>query len=375
MTPKQRYFETILFGNPDKIPLNPGHPRESTIKKWLSQGLPEGVDYLETAMSLLGIDPEARLQRPYVGANFKLVPEFESEILEHRDGHYIIRDWMGAVTEIADNFDPSYLQSAKDFVTRKWHKFPVENRADWDVMKKRYDPDEPSRFTEADLAYANSLYNDDNVVTMSFNGIFWQLREWCGFENLCMLTIDDPELVNDMAIFWTDFINEMLDRIMPNVSIDSIVINEDMAYKAHSMISPAMTRQFILPAYLQWVPKIKSYGCKVIEIDSDGCVDELIPIWIDAGINACSPCEVAAHCDIIEYRRKYGDKIAYLQGIDKRIMARGGQELEDHINSIVPELFKKGGFIPGCDHGVPPDISWDNYLYFIKLIAKLSGWL
>jgi hypothetical protein len=67
--------------------------------------------------------------------------------------------------------------------------------------------------------------------------------------------------------------------------------------------------------------------------------------------------------------------MAYLQGIDKRIMARGGKELEDHIMRIVPELFQQGGFIPGCDHGVPPDISWNNYLTFIQFIAKLSGWL
>jgi len=42
---------------------------------------------------------------------------------------------------------------------------------------------------------------------------------------------------------------------------------------------------------------------------------------------------------------------------------------------IIPEMFKLGGYIPGCDHGVPPDISWKNYVETARLIAKLSGWI
>jgi len=64
-----------------------------------------------------------------------------------------------------------------------------------------------------------------------------------------------------------------------------------------------------------------------------------------------------------------------MQGMDKRLMAKGGKELEDHIMGIVPKMFEKGGFIPGCDHGVPPDISWQNYVEFTRQLAKLSGWI
>ena len=53
----------------------------------------------------------------------------------------------------------------------------------------------------------------------------------------------------------------------------------------------------------------------------------------------------------------------------------GGRELEEHVMKIVPAMFKEGGYIPGCDHGVPPDISWQNFIEFSRLIAKLSGWL
>lgn len=28
-----------------------------------------------------------------------------------------------------------------------------------------------------------------------------------------------------------------------------------------------------------------------------------------------------------------------------------------------------------CDHGVPPDISWPNFVEYSRLLAELTGWL
>jgi hypothetical protein len=36
---------------------------------------------------------------------------------------------------------------------------------------------------------------------------------------------------------------------------------------------------------------------------------------------------------------------------------------------------EEGGIIAGNDHGVPPDISWPNYVAFVRLLAELTGWL
>jgi hypothetical protein len=41
--------------------------------------------------------------------------------------------------------------------------------------------------------------------------------------------------------------------------------------------------------------------------------------------------------------------VAYEGGINKRALAAGGE-----VMRAVPPLLEDGGFIPGCDHGVPP---------------------
>ncbi len=126
MTSRQRFIETLTFGRPDRIPLTPGGPMDSTLEAWQEQGLPPGRGFRQALLEALGIEPEASSPRADLGVSFSMLPAFEEKILEHRDGHYIVQDWMGAIVEISDRFDAAYHRSAKDFVTRKWHRFPVE---------------------------------------------------------------------------------------------------------------------------------------------------------------------------------------------------------------------------------------------------------
>ena len=377
MNPRERFKETLLFGKPDKVPFSPGRARESTLARWHKEGLPEGKNYSEVLLGILGIEPEQTKPQVSLGVSFKMMPVFKEKVLEHKDGHYIVQDWMGAITEISDKYDYTYIRAAKDFVTRKWHKFPVENREDWERMKERYNPQTPARFPEDFAERCKKLKDRDYVISLGINGLFWQLREWCGFENLCILMATKPDFVQEMIDFWAEFVSKTLSPfpILKDGVVDHICISEDMAYKEHSMISPGMTRKFLLPVWKCWVNQIKKAGCPVVDLDSDGYIGELIPLWIEAGINCCSPMEVAAGNDIVQYRKIYGKKMAYRGGIDKRAIAKGGRIMEKEVLRVVPPLLKDGGFIPSCDHGVPSDISWTNYIEYSRLLAKLTGWL
>ncbi len=376
MNERQRYQATVRFGTPDKLPLQPGGPRESTLEAWYSQGLPSDVDWYEYLMQTVGIPYQAPKERVELGVSFKMIPWFEEKVLEHKDGHYVVQDWMGAITEISDEFDYTYIRQAKDFVTRKWHSFPVQTRQDWvEKLKWRYDARDPERFPADFLDRCRALRGRDYVVRLSVNGPFWQLREWTGMEHLCELMIEEPDFVQDMVDFWTDFVSRTLEPILQYADVDDVLVNEDMAYKAHSMISPAMTRRFLQPTWKKWADEIKKHGNTTVSMDSDGFVGELIPLWIEAGIDICEPIEVAAGNDIVDFRRQFGRRIAYRGGIDKRALAAGGDVMRAEVMRVVPPLLKDGGFIPSCDHGVPPDISWPNFVEYTRLLAQLGGWL
>ncbi len=372
MTDRQRYLETLLFGKPDRIPFQPGSPRKSTLETWHKQGLPEGVDWQVYLREIIGIEPPSPTG-PGVYIRHQMIPEFEEKVIEEREDTIIVQDWKGNIVEISKQYDFTYLRSAIDFVTRRWIKCPVESWADWEQMKSRYDPEDPSRVPANVEDLGKQIADRSYVVGIHFHGPFWQLREWLGFEKLCMLFIDNPALIRDMIKFWTDFISKLLLKVLPYVNVDYVLISEDMAYKQKAMISPDMAREFLGPCYGQWNEIIRSYGCPVYDVDSDGYIGELIPVWIEYGINCCDPVEVAAGNDINQYRADFGRKMAFRGGVDKRAMAKGGDAIRRELERLSP-VIKSGGYIPGCDHGIPPDVSWPAMVEYCDLLARITGW-
>ncbi len=377
MNERERYVKSLLFEDVDKVFFSPGGPRESTLRRWRQEGLPPDVywyDYILDKELGIKIDkPQFELMDFKV--SFSMIPGFEEKVLEHKDRHYIVQDVKGTIVEISDNFDVTYLRAAKDFVTRKYIKFPVENIKDWGYMKKRYDANDPSRMSGNLKELSSKLRDRDYVLRLGIAGPFWQMRDWCGFENLCMFMATDQDFVMEMVEFWKNFVLSLLRRIKGYISYDSVVINEDMAYKMKSMISPAMVRKYLMPVWSAWADILKESGCKVVMLDSDGYIEELIPLWIESGINCCIPIEIAAGNDPVKIRKHYGKNMGLYGGIDKRLIAKGGKALENEVYRVVPQLLKDGGYIPSCDHGVPPDISWRNFVEYARLLARLQGWL
>ena len=371
---RDRYIATVLFENPDKIPFFPGRARKSTMEMWYKQGLPEGEDWFSYICNKLGIETEWIYSETTPDVNFRMIPEFEEKVLEKKERTQIVQDWKGNICEILNEYDCSYLRDPIDFVTRKWIKCPVENWDDWEDMKHRYDPNDPVRFPKDFADRCKKMDQQDKVVSIYFNGPFDQLREWLGFEGLCYSFIDKPDLIEDMVEHYKEFISILLEKVLRNVKIDYVHIAEDMAYKAKSIISPEMTRKFLFSTWKEWGEIARSYDCPIYDMDSDGYIGELIPIWIEAGFNINDPVEIAAGNDLREYQNKFGKKMAYLGGVDKRVIAKGGRWIKNELDCIKP-CVEFGGYIPSCDHGIPSDVSWPYMIEYCKWLAKLTGWL
>jgi hypothetical protein len=378
MTERERWLATLQFRPVDRVPLEPGLGRESTLRRWHSEGLPAEVADGDRAAAFAFREAGGRqdLPRPGVGfpVDFRLVPQYEERVLERRGRTQIVQDWKGNVCEIGAEFDVTYLRTAVDFVTRRWIRCPVQSRSDWLDVARRYDAREPSRLPTDAEALGRRLRGRTWPVTISVSGPFWQLREWLGFEGLCALFYDDPPFLREMLSFWSGFVSRMLERTFSVFVPDEVHLSEDMAFKGFSMISPAMVREHLLPVWSRWGKLAREAGVPVYSMDSDGFVGELVPIWAEAGIHVCDPVEVAAGNDIVELRRRHGRLMAFRGGIDKRAIARGGSAIEAEIERVGP-VVRDGGYIPGCDHGVPADVSWPDFVRYVGLLARATGWL
>ena len=348
--PMDRYFrwETIGFW-------------PETIERWYGEGLPDELDEA-TAFIHFGMD----LRMPITLGNYDdpgVVPKFEEEIMEETGDYRTRRTTAGAIIKEfkgGQSALPQFLQ------------FPVTDMKTFEELKPRLDPSTPERLG-ADWEQSASFYNECEFPVFAYVcGLFGTARHLLGFENLMFAYHDMPELIHAIGEHWVSMYTALLERIAAVAKIDAIDFWEDMAYRNGPMIGPAMFKEFMSPYYKRIIDCARSLGIEILEVDSDGDINVLIPLFLEAGVNLLYPFEVQAGMDIREVRKKYGKSLVLQGGLDKRNLAFGFDEIREEVESKVPQLLKEGGYIPCLDHNVPPDVSLENFEYYLKFMRDMA---
>ena len=242
----------------------------------------------------------------------------------------------------------------------------MKNRADWEKLKERLDPDAPQRFPDNWAESVENIQKRGAAVQVGQYpyGLFGTLRDMMGVEELLVTFYDDSELIRDMMNYLTDFWIKIYTKVLQDIQIDHIHIWEDMSGKQGPLISPVMFREFMMPNYQKIVLFAKEHDIPVVSVDTDGNMDVLMPLLEESGINLVLPFEVQAGCDIVKLREQY-PCVCLHGGIDKRRLTFSHVEIDEELERI-GSLFDKSGYIPGLDHLIHPEISYDNFCYFIK---------
>ena len=194
-----------------------------------------------------------------------------------------------------------------------------------------------------------------------------------GLERLLYTFYDDSNLIEDMMDTLLSLELEVVKRTVKYVKVDWAIFWEDMCFKTGPLISPDMFRKFMMPRYRQVTELLWQNGIDIIFVDSDGNLNKLIPLWLECGINGFWPLEVAAGNDAVALKKEYGKDIILAGNMDKRALLKGKEEIREEVMSKLPFLLEKGGYFPSIDHLVPPDITLENYQYFINTMREVAG--
>lgn len=355
MTPHDRYI-AFMHGRPvDRPPLQEWGPWEVTVRRWMRES---GRSREQVRSYLRDCDPEF-----LAGVDFGMIPAFDDAVVED-DGHRVTRrDRLGALLRELKE-DPE--TSMPEFVD-----FPVKTRRDWEAIKPRFDPSTAARYPADWDARVRGWRNDKpilrlySLVTNRYGGpsLFGFARMLMGDERVLYAFYDDPMMVHDMMESATEFAIAVLLRALKDAPVTLVQFWEDMCYRQGPLISPALFREFMLPRYRRITDAIRRSGVDIIFVDSDGDVSELIPLWLEAGINGVFPMEQACGNDLHAYRRKFGRDLLMAGGIDKRALARGRKAIKEELRRQLP-LVAAGGYVPTVDHAIPPDVSFADFCYY-----------
>jgi len=358
MTDLERFRACMDYRPVDHAPFWSWGGWPETIERWKSEGYDPGR-----------FDPDAAAdRRQWLGHWFLPNPAFERKVVEEDDQHVVYVNHEGILMKELRNNPRSSMP--------QFLRFPVQSRQEFRrFWKQRMQPDLTARIGpgwKEELRRCRSRPHPLIVVADRWGGFFGPLRNLVGVEGLCMLFYDDPAFVEEMMEANADFIIAMMTQVLDAVAIDAFCFWEDMACKHGPLISPEMARRFMLPRYRRVVDFLRGRGVQYVGLDSDGQIDPLIPIWMDAGLNALYPFEVQAGMDVLAVRRKYGRDLRIWGGVDKRAIARGAAAIDAELDRLRP-LIDEGGYLPHTDHSAPPDIPYSNYCCYMQRLSEVCG--
>ena len=348
-----------------RVPNMDHGPLMTAYEHWLGEGLNPALDprRYDEWCDAFGLD------RYYTNVGIGCTdkpPLFREEILEETDTTVTKRLADGSVVQ--DN--------------KGWHKTipheirpAVVTRDEWERLKAWIDvdgplqaPDEPG--AAAVLALARTAESPVRLCVGSLLGI---PRNWLGFEAFAMLPYDDPDWFADiLETQCLDAARQIRYFGERGIPLDCLHFWEDICFKNGPIISPVFFREYAMPRYRRLVDLANSYGYAQMSVDSDGDIMPLLPMWLESGINFLWPLEVQAGVDVNVLEEQYHGRAIWMGGIHKYKLAGTERDIAAELERVRPAA-ERGGYIPALDHNCPHDVSFGNFLTYLRLRHEILG--
>ncbi len=381
MNARERFLACMHFEPVDRLPNWEMGYWAGTLERWHTEGLPRHPDAplgLQPGAGVKGEgfpwrrgEPKDRSVRAHlafdkgiekIDGEWGIWPPFEREILWESAELIKQREPDGTVAMVRR--DSSSLPHVLSW--------PVANREDWEHLRaERLSPDSPGRLP-ADWQQQVRTYRTRDwplILGGPFLGVFSSLRTLFGFENLMYTFFDDPQLVHDVLSHLTLLWLTLFEQVLGDTDVDAAYFWEDMSYKSGSMVSPRIFRTFLQPVYRRITGFFRDHGIDIILVDTDGSVWDLIPLFLDSGITGLYPFEVQAGMDVTAVREAY-PQLQMMGGLDKMALVKGPEAIDAELRRIAP-ILPQGGYVPGVDHYVHPEVPWEHFLYYRNGLRKM----
>lgn len=355
MNNSEKFHKFCNFNAVDIPPIIISMPWEATRRKWEQESLPKDIDLYE----YFEIEP---LNQKIIDIAPVLHPSFDEKFLEEHDD-FVIKINNRGVKE--KNF--SDKTSMPEFL-----EYPIKTPCDINWLRKKLSYNSPGRIASNWKDKAIDHQNQNGLLMCHGGMYFAFLNEHAGTETLLYMYYDSPDFVHEVNELQCSLCENILNNVLPEIKLDFIGYHEDMAFKNGSLISPKLFKEFMTPYYKRIASITDKYGVDIHWMDSDGNIKELIPLWLECGIKLIGPMEVAAGMDPVQLRKEYGHDLLMYGGFDKRILAHSERAIKEELDRLKP-VIEEGGYLPACDHAVPPDVPFKNYCYFIEGLKSIYG--
>lgn len=293
-----------------------------------------------------------------------LIPVFEDKIIGESNGKIILQNSDGLIAEVPkDRHDtiPHYIKSS------------IQTPDDWKrVKEERMRIDDPARLV--DIKKLKERFPDDRDYPLGVGcgSMIGKVRDMLTFEGLAYAIYDYPDMVEDMVETRCQLVELFLDQVLPHFQFDFASGWEDICFNHGPIVTLDFFKNVVTPRYKRISKKLKAYGIDLWYTDCDGDVRPILPYLMEGGINCLFPYEVNSCAHPGELLDEYGKDLRIMGGVDKMALGAGKEEIKKYLETLVPYV-ERGGYIPFCDHRCPPNVTPEDYLYYLDLKEKMFG--
>ncbi len=203
------------------------------------------------------------------------------------------------------------------------------------------------------------------LMVMGPGGVLENAISLAGFDNLCLMLYDDPELVRRLF----DEIGSRIVRYYENVlqydTVGLVCSNDDWGFNTQPMLSPDQIRRYVIPWHKKIVDTVHAAGLPVM-LHSCGNLATLIDDIVGIGFDAKHSFEDKIF-PIEEAYEAWHDRIALLGGIDVDfIIRRPAEDVKRRVAAMLERTKDRGGWAVGTGNSVPEYIPISQYLAMVE---------
>ncbi|MEN6385857.1 MAG: uroporphyrinogen decarboxylase family protein [Phycisphaerales bacterium] len=242
--------------------------------------------------------------------------------------------------------------------------------SDWDSFEA-YKWLEPEQFSYDCLRnILQPIDGNMKIVVSGPYGVLETVIQLMGYDNLCYLLIDKPDLVKAVC----DGIGQRLLKhyqiCLQYDSVGAIIVNDDWGFKTQTMLSPADLKKYIAPWHKKFVQLAHNAG-RLAMMHSCGNLANVMDVIIDdIGFEGKHSYEDTI-LPVEDAYEKYGRRIAILGGIDLDFIVRSTpNEVYRRSAKMLERTSSRGGYALGTGNSVPEYVPDENY--FAMILAAVQ---
>jgi len=245
-----------------------------------------------------------------------------------------------------------------------------------EALRRAYDPDDPRRFPQDWESRCQAWRDRDGILWAApWNEGFFQvigIADGATLNAALIALRERPALAEAAMDHYADFLIRLIDRAFSGVLPDYVELYEPIACNCAPVIAPADYARFVQPALRRICDHLERRGAGLRVMWSAGAVGDLVPLWLDAGVNglALNQCGVAG----IQYsalRRRFGRELRLIGGIDWRVVQAGPQAIDRYLEHEVRPLLESGGCAPHLDDTIRPGMPFDHFAHYRRRLDAM----